>query len=114
MAGVRHFSCDARTSLLISFFSHLTDKNELLAAKTYLEQAAVANLPDFLRALSEVLVNVAYSPVARTAAGLQLKNHLTSKDAEVAQEYRNRWLSIPEMMREVIKKNVSRLNDNYD
>lgn len=106
------------TDFLFLFFFFvfwlLTDKNELLAAKTYLEQAAATNLPEFLKALSDVLVNTSYSPVARTAAGLQLKNHLTSKDADVAQEYRNRWLSVPEMIREYIKKNVSCPDADFD
>lgn len=88
----------------------VTDKNELLAAKTFLEQASAGNWPEFLKALSDVLVTTTYSPVARTAAGLQLKNQLTSKDTDVAQEYQNRWLSIPEMMRDYIKKNVSSCN----
>lgn len=41
------------------------------------------------------------------AAGLQLKNHLTSKDADVADTYNKRWLSFPEATREYIKNNVS-------
>lgn len=83
------------------------DKNELLAARNFLEQAAVSNLPEFLKALSDVLVNIGNSPVARTASGLQLKNHLTSKDTLVSQQYQQRWLTFPEDIREYIKKNVS-------
>lgn len=77
-----------------------------MAAKTFLEQAATSNLPEFLKALSEVLVQITNSSVARTAAGLQLKNHLTSKDATLSLQYQQRWLSIPEDIREYIKKNV--------
>lgn len=77
-----------------------------MAAKTFLENAAATNLPEFLKALSEVLANVSNSPVARTAAGLQLKNHLTSKDATLSIQYQQRWLSFPEDIREYIKKNV--------
>lgn len=82
------------------------DKNELLAAKTFLEQAATTNLPEFLKALSEILVQITNSPVARMAAGLQLKNHLTSKDTTLSLQYQQRWLSFPEDIREYIKKNV--------
>lgn len=78
-----------------------------MAARTYLEQAAASNIAEFLKALSDVLANVSYSPVARTAAGLQLKNHLTSKDASILDQYHKRWLSFPETIREYIKNNVS-------
>lgn len=83
------------------------DKNELLQAKTFLEQAAVSNPPEFLKALSDILANTGSSAVARIAAGLQLKNHLTSKDVNVTQEYVQRWHSFPVDTREYIKKNVS-------
>ncbi|XP_055921820.1 importin subunit beta [Eupeodes corollae] len=82
------------------------DKNELLSAKNFLEQAAETNLPEFLKALSDVLVNVSNSAVARMAAGLQLKNHLTSKDKATNVQYQERWLQFPEETREYIKKNI--------
>lgn len=82
------------------------DKDELLAAKNFLEQAAASNLPGFIRALSDVLVFAGNSAVARMAAGLQLKNQLTSKDAAIKYQYQERWLSFPEDMREYVKKNI--------
>lgn len=85
----------------------LSDKNELLSAKNFLEQAAESNLPEFLKALSDILVNVNNSPVARMAAGLQLKNHLTSKDETINHQYQQRWHQFTEDTREYIKKNVS-------
>lgn len=93
--------------LFITHLIYLSDKNELLAARTYLEQAALNNLPEFLKALSDVLVHQTNSVVARTASGLQLKNHLTSKDPTLSEQYRQRWLSFTEECREYIKKNVS-------
>lgn len=84
-----------------------TDQNELLAARTFLETAAQQNIAEFLKALSEVLANVSCSAVARTAAGLQLKNHLTSKDLTITENYHKRWLSFDENTREYIKNNVS-------
>lgn len=87
------------------------DQNQLLAAKTFLEHAAASNLPEFLKALSDILANESCSSVARTAAGLQLKNHLTSKDDLVQRDYRNRWLSFPEAIREYVKKNVSTIGE---
>lgn len=86
--------------------SSFTDKNELTMAKTFLEHAANQNLPEFLKALSAILVHTEYSEVARMAAGLQLKNHLTSKDANTKREYTDRWLQFPPEVREYIKENV--------
>lgn len=80
----------------------------MLAAKNFLEQAASTNLADFLRALSDVLVYPGNSTVARMAAGLQLKNHLTSKDQTIKQQYQDRWRAFPEDVKEYIRKNVSR------
>ncbi|KAH8350739.1 hypothetical protein KR084_006164 [Drosophila pseudotakahashii] len=82
------------------------DKNELLSAKNFLEQAAASNLPEFLKALSEILVNTTNSAVARMAAGLQLKNHLTSKDEKISQQYQERWHQFPSEIRELIKSNI--------
>lgn len=72
-----------------------------------MEQAATTNLPDFLKALSDVLSHAGNSPVARMAAGLQIKNHLTSKDPALKLQYQQRWLTFAEDTREYIKKNVS-------
>uniref|UniRef100_U5EL75 Putative karyopherin importin beta 1 n=1 Tax=Corethrella appendiculata TaxID=1370023 RepID=U5EL75_9DIPT len=82
------------------------DKNELLAAKTFLEQAVATNLPEFLKALSDVLSHAGNSSVARMAAGLQLKNQLTSKDVNIKLQYQQRWLTFPDDTREYIKKNI--------
>lgn len=46
--------------------------------------------------------------MARMAAGLQLKNQLTSKDPTVKLSYQQRWLNFPEDIRNYIKKNVSK------
>lgn len=89
------------------FLCLLIDQNELLAARQFLEQAAATNIAEFLKALSEVLANVNCSSVARTASGLQLKNHLTSKDASITEQYHKQWLQFPEVTREYIKNNVS-------
>lgn len=95
------------SDVLFRFYLHILDQNELLAARQFLEQAAASNIAEFLKALSEVLANINCSSVARTAAGLQLKNHLTSKDASITEQYHKQWLSFPEVTREYIKNNVS-------
>lgn len=81
-------------------------QNEREAAERFLEQAAGTNFPGFLKALSDVLVNVNNDQIARTAAGLQLKNALTSKDADIRTQYQLRWLSLPEDVRNHVKANV--------
>ncbi|CAH0603076.1 unnamed protein product [Chrysodeixis includens] len=82
------------------------DRNELEAAETYLNHAAVNNFTTFIKMLSDVLVAGGNSQVARMAAGLQLKNHLTSKDPTLKQQYQQRWLALPEDIRLYIKKNI--------
>lgn len=62
---------------------------------------------EFVQRLSAVLFTVGASPIARMAAGLQLKNQLTSKDPDMKFQYQQRWLAIPTETREYIKKNVS-------
>lgn len=88
-------------------FISFPDKNELEAAQHFLEQAASNNHPDFLKALSDVLAHPGNSPVSRMAAGLQLKNQLTSKDENVKLKFQAKWLQLPEDIRSYVKKNVS-------
>uniref|UniRef100_A0A667WUK5 Karyopherin (importin) beta 1 n=1 Tax=Myripristis murdjan TaxID=586833 RepID=A0A667WUK5_9TELE len=75
----------------------------LLAAQKFLEQAAIENLPTFLVELSKVLANPGNTQVARVAAGLQVKNSLTSKDPDVKTQYQQRWLAIDANARREIK-----------
>lgn len=82
------------------------DRNELEAAQKFLEQAATQNLPLFLVELSKVLANPGNTQVARVAAGLQIKNSLTSKDPELKAQYQQRWLAIDGNARKEIKKYV--------
>ncbi|ALC48936.1 Fs-2-Ket [Drosophila busckii] len=83
-----------------------TDQHELLAAKTFLEQAAESNLLDFLVTLSEILVDSSHSVLARNVAGLHLKNHLTSNDEKVSEKYQKRWDQFPDSAREIVKRNI--------
>ncbi|XP_019637100.1 PREDICTED: importin subunit beta-1-like isoform X3 [Branchiostoma belcheri] len=82
------------------------DKNELDAAQQFLEESAKGNLPQFILALSKVLADPGNSQVARMAAGLQLKNQLTSKDPTMQVQYQQRWLSMDMNIRAEIKNNV--------
>lgn len=92
------------TSLLERTIS--TDKEELNQIQKFLEHAAQTNLPGFLKTLSNVLLYSVNNPVARIAAGLQIKNHITSKDEAVKVQMKQRWLSFTEQDRLFIKENI--------
>lgn len=53
-----------------------------------------------------VLANPGNTQVARVAAGLQVKNSLTSKDPDVKTRYQQRWLAIDANARCEIKNYV--------
>ncbi|EDO44158.1 predicted protein [Nematostella vectensis] len=80
------------------------DLAELQAAQKYLEEAAQVNLPQFLLVLVNELADGSKSQVARMAAGLQLKNQLTSKDDIVRAQYQQRWLGLDKEVRDHVKK----------
>lgn len=63
--------------------------------------------PTFLVELSKVLANPGNSQVARVAAGLQIKNSLTSKDPDIKAQYQQRWLAIDANARREVKNFVS-------
>jgi len=92
------------TKALEATVSH--DKDALEAAQKFLEQSAQSTFAPFLFALSSVLADTNKSSVARMAAGLQLKNCLTSKDANVKQQHQQRWFSIDENARSQLKAMV--------
>ncbi|NWI70358.1 IMB1 protein, partial [Todus mexicanus] len=62
--------------------------------------------PTFLVELSKVLANPGNSQVARVAAGLQIKNSLTSKDPDIKAQYQQRWLAIDANARREVKNYV--------
>lgn len=82
------------------------DQNELQQAQTYLEQAAQENLPQFIVALVNELADGGKSQVARMAAGLQLKNALTSKDPTIRLQHQQRWLTLDEQVKQHVKQMV--------
>lgn len=53
-----------------------------------------------------MLANPGNTQVARVAAGLQVKNSLTSKDPDVKAQYQQRWLAIDINARREIKNYV--------
>ena len=64
----------------------------------------------FLTTLATELADNGKSQISRSAAGLQLKNYLTSKNPEVKLEYQRRWLSFEVPMRQHIKNLVKSQN----
>ncbi|KAI1293817.1 Importin subunit beta-1 [Halotydeus destructor] len=91
---------------LITILTKFTSPEGLAEAQSYLEQATATNLPDLLKQLSEALSNASHPDAVRSAAGLQLKNALTSKDEDIKLQYQNRWLALPEDVRMYVKANV--------
>ena len=65
--------------------------------------------PEFLVALVSELADATKSQVARMAAGLQLKNQLTSKDATVRLQYQQRWMTLDEKIKSHVKTMVRNL-----
>lgn len=57
-----------------------------------------------------MLANPGNSQVARVAAGLQIKNSLTSKDPDIKAQYQQRWLAIDANARREVKNYVSNLS----
>ena len=59
-----------------------------------------------LRTLSDVLYHGGNSAVCRQQAGVQLKNFLYTNDESLRAQYEERWLNIPEDVRQYTKQNV--------
>jgi len=78
---------------------------ELEAARNYLEQAAVHDLPNLLKQLSDILRNTNLSEVTRAQSAIQLKNAIYSKEEQIKLQHQERWLQIPEDIRNYIKNN---------
>lgn len=110
-----------------------TDQNELRQAHELLEQFSQTNLvsfgcsfcifsllthvalapaccsqPEYLKTLSDVLANQEQNGYVRMAAGLQLKNQLTSKDDAVRARLTQQWLTLSEEIRNAVKVNTLR------
>ena len=83
------------------------DTQVIQGAQQQLENAAQTNLAAFLTALATELADVSKSEIARMAAGLQLKNYLTSKNPEIRMQYQQAWLSFDPSVRQHIKTLVS-------
>lgn len=82
------------------------NQNERTEAQSFLEQAAQSSFSQFLAQLCEVLAGSNHSKVARTAAGLQIKNYLTSKDNNIKHQYQERWLSLEDQAKVAIRNMV--------
>jgi len=91
------------------------DKNNLKEANTFLKDKlsnGSAEFLAFLSRLSGILAGnyntIDFSPAVRQQAGLLLKNQIggQSHKPEVRKAYRDRWLRIPESVRNQVKTNV--------
>lgn len=79
---------------------------ELTSSLNYLEEACEQNFPEFVKALSDILSQPTDSTVAQMAAGLQLKNTLTSRDQAVREVYQQRWLKLDQTVKDHVKQNI--------
>uniref|UniRef100_A0A915ELT2 Importin N-terminal domain-containing protein n=1 Tax=Ditylenchus dipsaci TaxID=166011 RepID=A0A915ELT2_9BILA len=75
-------------------------------ALEFLRQACAAHYPEFVRELVTVLSNTEAVAYVRQAAGLQLKNTLVAKEAELIDVCKKRWLSLPADIRAYVKSCV--------
>jgi importin subunit beta-1 len=63
------------------------------------EKCAQDDLGQFISNMSFVIADPSNSPIARQAAGLQLKNCLTVKDVTLKKECQQRWSKLEEETR---------------
>ena len=89
------------------------DQAELKAAQLFLESAAQTNLPELIKTLSDVLYQGGTSPVVRQQAGVQLKNFLHTNDENLRAQYEERWLAMPEDIRNYTKVRQQRFHSQY-
>lgn len=76
---------------------------DIQQAEKILDQLAEQNICALLKGLATELASVNKSVVARTAAGLRLKNYLTSKDPDLKLQCQQRWLTFASNDRQEIK-----------
>jgi len=79
------------------------NQQERLQAQQFLEQAASNSISNFLIELSRVLAEPTNSKVSRQAAGLQVKNYVTSKDDNVKVQYQERWRGLDQSTKNEVK-----------
>ena len=58
-----------------------------------------------LKQLSDILRSSQHSELTRAQAAIQLKNALYSKEEAIKIQYQERWLTLPEEIRNYIKQN---------
>ncbi|KAL5520367.1 hypothetical protein ACEPAG_9591 [Sanghuangporus baumii] len=73
-------------------------------ATEQLETVARDNYPGYLVTLSSELANEAQNITIRNAAGIALKNALSSREASRRQDFHNRWLSLPPEPKNKVKQ----------
>ncbi|KAI6178497.1 Importin N-terminal domain-containing protein [Aphelenchoides besseyi] len=77
-------------------------------ALQYIAQASEQHYPEFVQHLSRILVNVQNQQFVRQAAGLQLKNTLASNDEQRQQTNQQRWMALPDSIKDSVKECVLR------
>lgn len=80
-----------------------TDQNAREEAVRRLESLSNENFGLYLTSLASELASSSNQSHIRNAAGLALKNSLTARDVVRRQEQQQRWLSLPEGVRQTVK-----------
>ncbi|KAL7080574.1 hypothetical protein ACQ4LE_000437 [Meloidogyne hapla] len=83
-----------------------SDSKDQQYALTLLQQAMTGNFSEYVKQLATILANTDSPPFIRHAAGLQLKNVLSSREQSSFDKNKTRWLSIPLDVRQYIKECV--------
>ncbi|KAF7300244.1 APC1-C domain-containing protein [Mycena kentingensis (nom. inval.)] len=106
------------TKLSTAYAARAMNATELLAntlsgdattrqdATQKLEAASRENYPDYMLMLSSVLVEETTPLHIRNAAGLALKNGISSRDPTRVTEFTNRWLALPTEAKNKIKNDA--------
>ncbi|CAG8501128.1 9352_t:CDS:10 [Paraglomus occultum] len=82
------------------------DQNVRDNAEKQLSEAALSDYPTYVSLLASELANEQSQSFIRNAAGLALKNSLTSSESQKKLEITQRWLSIDESLRQNVKQLV--------
>lgn len=81
----------------------VADQNQRTQAEIQLNDAANNHFPEYVQLLIEALINEDAKTEVRMLAGIALKNQLVSKDNKVKLAQQDRWLKLPEDLKDKIR-----------
>ncbi|RCK56108.1 Importin subunit beta-1 [Candida viswanathii] len=81
----------------------VADQNQRTQAEIQLNDAANNHFPEYVQLLIGALINEEAKTEVRMLAGIALKNQLVSKDTKVKLAQQERWLKLPEDVKDKIR-----------